>query len=391
MSDGTPNSSQSATGAPPSADNATAGAENFALAPELGPNGNPINPPDGEAPPTVEASFIMDTFFGEGTAEPSQNPAGAQAQGSQPAGGQSQQGSLAPPAPAPAANGGEGSPEPGPSPTQPGQQQEGGEGAASQTPGQGQPTSPEPQPTPQLSVEDRLRLASANALVEQNRQLIERLRQLEQQSGGPQPQAGSGQQPQPNQPGGAQEPPLRLVVPDELYSAVMDENPATSKQGLSLLITAVAQNAVEAAVKRITPIIDQRMQAVTQALQTGEQVQKQEQAYFDRFPAHNNPLFKPLIQEVVQAKYQQFPHAAWDEIMMDAVGATVNEKLKALGIDPSNATGGQQQPAPNGQTQTNGNGSGQPRPKPAPMLDGSTRAAKGVPQDAGDFIRSTFG
>lgn len=386
MNDSTTNNSQSA-------DNSTAGAEVTALAPELGPNGIPINPPEGEAPPTVEHDFIMDTLFGDGNAEPPANSGEGQTKGSNSSDGQSQQGNLAPPAAAPAANGEEGSPQSGSSSTQQqsGQQQGSGEGASTQTPAQGSPASAETQPPP-LSVEDRLRLASVDALSQQNQELLARLRAYEQ-GGQPPQQQGQGQQPQPNQPGGGQEPPLRLVVPDPLFDAMMSDDPATAKQGMSVLITAVAENAVQAAMKRVVPLIDQRMSAVTQALTQGEEVQKMEASYFERFPTHNNELFKPLIQQVVHDKYKTFPHAKWDEVMMDAVGATVNEKLKAIGIDPSNANGGQQQTGQNGQGQTNGNGNGQPpaRQKPAPMLDGGTRSGGGVPDNASDFITSTFG
>lgn len=387
MAEETPNNNQSA----PQADNATAGTGVLALAPELGPNGLPIHPPSGEEGESVDANFLMDTFFGEGTAPPPENSAEGQAKGPNSADGGTQEGSLAPPQSAPAANAGEGSPQSGPSSEQqPGQKQVGGEGAAAQTPGQGQAQpSPEPQPAaPQLSVEDRLRLASATALEEQNRQLIERLRAVE--GGQQQPQGQGQQQPSGQQPAGGEEPALRLVVPDPLYDAVMSEDPATSKQAMSMLITAVAQNAVAHTLQRVVPLIDQRMAAVTQAIEGSKQVGDMEKAYFERFPVHNNELFRSLIQSVVAEKYKAFPHAKWDEVMMDAVGATVNERLAKLNIDPStvSSNGGAQ---PQGQQQQQGgNGSGQ-RPKPAPMLDGSTRTGNKVPQDQGDFIRSTFG
>jgi hypothetical protein len=378
-----------------SADNSTAAAEVIQPMPELGPNGNPISPPDGDDSPSVDADLVMSTFFDAVPKEPSENqnsnPASGQTKGSNDAGGQSQQGSLAPPQAAPAANGGEGSPDQsGPSSTQQtqGQQQDRGEGTGAQTPDQ-QPGSSDQQPSPQLSVEDRLALASVAALKEQNAQLLEQLRR--QQEGGQQPQGqtGQGQQPQSTQPGAGQEQVQRLTVPDNIAAAVLGEDPVAAKQGMDLLITAVAHNAVQMAVARIAPMIDQKMGEVVSHLQAGTQVNQMEEQYFERFPHHKNELYRPLIQQVVDEKYKAFPGAKWDELMMDAVGSTVQAKLQSLGINPGTQLGPQQQQqqGSDGQNQTT-----EQKPNirkgPAPMLDGSTRT--GVPQDSADFIRNTF-
>lgn len=379
MSDQSQSSNQSAA-----ADNATATETVGPLAPELGPNGNPVNPQGDDQGDGVDTNFLLDTFFGEGQAEP--NSGEGQTKGSTSSDGQSDKGSLAPPAAAPAANAGEVSPQSGASSGQQTGQQQGSEaGATTQTQPQGTQPSGESQPASQLSVEDRIALASVNALKEQNEQLLARLRQLEQGGQQPQPQGQGGQQPQPTQTGQGQEPPLRLSVPDPLFQAMFDENPATSKQAVDLLVTAVAQNAVNHVMQRIGPIVDQRMAEVTQAIEGSKQVSAMEEAYFERFPQHKQQLYRPLIQQVVDEKFKQFPYAVWDENMMDSVGATVTEKLKAIGIDPS--AGQQQQQGQNGQSQQQANG----QQKPAPMLDGSTRAGGNkVSHDAGDFIRNTF-
>lgn len=389
MTDTTQNSNQSAA----NADNATATETVGPLVPELGPNGVPVNPQGDDQGDGVDHNFLLDTFFGEGQSE-LPNSGEGQGKGSNSSDGQQQAGSLAPQPAAPAANGGEVSPPvPGASPTQqPGQnEQNDGAGKAAQTPGQGQAQpSPEPAPAPQLSVEDRLRLASAQALEQQNRELLERLRRFEQGGQQPQPQGQGGQQAPTTQPAGGQEPPLRLAVPDALYNAVFDENPQTSRQALDVLITAVAQNAVNHVLQRVEPLIDQKLSMVTQAVEGQKKVSEMERQYFDRFPTHNNQLYRPVIQAAVDEKFKAFPYAQWDETMMDAVGATVNEKLKALGIDPSSGQGKQEQTGQNGQGQQQANGT--QRQKPAPMLDGSTRTGGDkVPNNAGDFIRSTFG
>lgn len=377
-----------------SPDNAAAGEAVMPLAAELGPNGLPVHPPQGEEPAAVDHDLIMDTFFGEGSMEPKSGA--GQAKEPNASGDQSDQGTLAPPAAASAANGEEGSSgKPGPSSTpaqQTGEGQAGAEGKAPQTPGQDGTASPEPKPAAQeLSVEDRLKLAEHDALREQNRQLMERLSALER-GGGQQQQQGQGQKPQTEQPGAGTEPPLRLVVPNDLYDGIFSEDRNTSQAAMSLLITGVAQNAVNAAKELLGPMIDQRMAQVTQAIQAGEQISKMEDDYYKRFPSHKNELFKQLIQSVVDEKYKLFPNAPWDDIMIDAVGSTVNARLTALGIDPATMqqNGKPLEEGQNGQgLQANGDG----RPKPAPMLDATNRGGSGeskVPSDSGDFIASTF-
>jgi hypothetical protein len=329
-----------------SPDNATPTEQVIEPLGEFGPNGMPINPPQGEAPANVDNDLIMDTFFGDGGFEP--NSAAGQAQGSNAADGQSTVGSLAPPQPAPAANEGEGSPQPGPSPTpQPsGEQAPSAGGGAPQTPGQPVPGSPEPPtPAPGLTAEDRLALASLDGLKRQNAELLEALRTAQ----GGQPQPGQGTQPQPGQPGAAPaEQPLRLTVPDQLFQAIFDENPQTSKQGLDLLVTAVAHNAVTATLAKVQPMIDARLGEVLGSIESSKKVQSMEEAYYERFPAHKNELYRPLIQQITDEKYKAFPHAEWNDVMIDAVGSTVNAKLAALGINTSVPAGDENQPAPNG-------------------------------------------
>lgn len=378
MSDGQQNATQLA-------DNATAGAEVLPMASELGPNGLPIHPPAGDEGDRVDHDMILDTFFGEGQQNP--NSEADQTKGPNASGSQTQT-VLAPGETALAANGDEGGSQSGPSSTQQDGQQQGTEGGgAAQTPGQQQSSSPEPQPSSGLSAEDRLRLASAEALAEQNRQLLDRLARLEGgQQGSPQTGQQQGQPGGAGQQSGAQMEPVHLTVPDNLAAAIFADDPGTAKQAMDVLISAVATNAVSAALQRVVPIIDQRLGAVMQTVQAGEQVGKMEEAYYQAFPDHKNELYKPLIQATVDEKYKLFPHAQWDENMINAVGASVTAKLKALGI--SSTTSAAAQTEQNGQQQQQ---NGQQRQQPAPMLDGGTRAGSGVPQDAGDFISSTFG
>lgn len=369
----------------PQADNATATAQVTAPLPEFGPAG----PEAGEEPEPQDSEFIMNTLFGDGSEKPpveaGKKAGAAQADGSQAPSGQSS--AVAPASgSAPAANGEEGSPsEPGPSPSQPATQEQtpaGGQTPQTQDRGQQPPSSSEPPAQTGLSLDDRLKLANADALRRQNEELLQRLAALEK---GGQPQtAGTGEAP-PSQQSGAPQEQVHLTVPPQLAEAIFnDENPAQSKQAMDLLVSAVATAAVNHAISKIGPMVDQKLQQFAGSLQMAETAKTQEGAYFERFPAHNNPLYRPLIQETVEQIYKEMPHLSWDENTMDAVGARVQAKLQALGISvgmqPAPQGGNEAPPKPNG---------GQKPNKPAPMLDTTSRG--GVPADAGDFITATLG
>lgn len=375
-------------------DNATPADSMSELVSELGPNGNPIHPPQGEAPAELDSDFIMDTLFGSGNSSGDgnkSNPASGQTQGSNDAGGAPQDNRSATPAVAPAANGGEGSPQSGPSPTplQPERQSTGADGTQPQTqaPGQQPAASAEP-PAPTLSVEDRLALASVNALREENANLLERLRAAEQ--GGQQSGQTGAQTQQPGHPTGAAVEPLRLSVPDNIMAGIFSEDAQQSKQALDVLISAVATNAVAAAVRQASAIVDQRLQGLVQVSQQVETVKTQEEAFYGRHPQLKNELYRPVIASTTQELYREFnDRLEWNETTMDAVAARVNKKLKDLGIDvgmvPGQQQNGSSQPPQAQAPAQSGNGA---TPKPAPMLDATSRGA--VQADAGDFIRNTF-
>lgn len=368
------------------APSAPAAPEYSSLTPELGPNGLPINPPAGEEGAAVDNDLIMNTFFGDGQYDPPANKSGSgQAKGSNEPDGVSQ-GSLASPEAAPAANGEDGSPQPGPSSTpQPTPEQAPAGAPPSPTPAPGAQPAAEGGAPAEISLEDRLVLANARALQEQNAALLARVQALES---GAQPGQQSQPPAVPDQSGGqGQEQPLRLTVPDQLAAAIFSEDDATSRQGLNLLVSAVAQNAVNEAVRQSKLIVQQSLSGLVTAQEQTRQVQSMEETFYGRHQDLKNPLFRQLIQQTVDEKYKALPNAPWDDLLMDTVAATVRVKLKALGIDSKQEAEPPAQPG-------NGNGAApqpQPRPQPAPMLDASTRGGSGgVPQDSGDFIKNTF-
>ena len=234
-----------------------------------------------------------------------------------------------------------------------------------------------------------MRIANANALAEQNRQLLERLRALE--SGQAQPPAGQGQPPaqtgtQPGQP--PQVEPVRLTVPPQWFDALNSDDPATAKQALDGIVSAVATNAVQTALQRVDAVLNQRFQTYEQAAETSRAIQTQEEQFYAAFPALKEDLYRPLIEQETQALYRELPQLAWNQDTINAIGTRVTNKLKALGIPVGMVPGAQPQGDGGGAPPAGQRLNGQQRP--APMLDASTRGG-GAPLDDGNFIASTLG
>lgn len=354
----------------------------------------PSGPKDGGTPPEVDSDFIMTTLFGENaTPAADRKSAGDKDKGAKPAGDGADKG-TAPPTPAPAASGGETAPpaEQPPVPSDSPSQQPGteqiptGAPAAPQTPAPGtQPAAPA-QPAPAqdgLTPEQRLQIANANALAEQNAQLMQRLRDIEAGKAPAQPQ-GQPQTGQSQQPGAPQREQVHLAVPDQLYAQVFAEDETVSKQGLNLLVSAVASEAATHVMQKIGPMIAENLQRFEGSLTAKSASERQEEDYYGAFPTHKNPLYRQVIEAEMTAMTQAMPHASWTEDFRNALGARVNTKLQLLGfnvsIDPNAANSQGGQPA-----QT-GNGS-QPS-VPAPMLAPSSRPA--AAQGPEDFIAATF-
>jgi hypothetical protein len=228
-----------------------------------------------------------------------------------------------------------------------------------------------------------LALANARALAEQNQQLLEELRNRSQ------PQQGQAPTPQPGAPQPAQADQVHLAVPNDLYAAVFNEDENVSKQGLNVLISAIATKAVQEAITRADTLINERLGAYDQGRAAQTTAVTQEQDFYKAFPALQNELYLPVIQRESSAMLASMPGAPWTDEFRDALGARVNRQLQLLGFDVGMVPAGQTQ----GQPPATGFGAQPPVPAPqptppAPMLDTSSRAA--APANAGDFIAATF-
>jgi len=351
---------------------------------------SPMGPAEGDSPPSVDSDFIMNTLFGQDetpSSKPDAKPDGDQGTGAKPDGGTDT--GTAPPTPAPAAKEPtaappESPPVPGAVASQPDKIEQKPEGAAPVTPAPGsQPAAAEPAPQEsRLTPEERLQLASIEALRSQNQQLLDAL----QRGGQPQQQPG-GAQPQPS--GGPAIEQVHLTVPDQLYDAVFAEDPNMSKRGMNVLVSSIATAAVNHVLQRVVPIVDSRLAGYDQSTRQASTAQSQEEDYYKAFPAHRNPLFRTAIESEMQKMAQEMPAAPWNEDFRNALGTRVNRTLQLLGINVGMVPGAkpQEQPAAAGfGAQPQGNG-GSP-PAPAPMLDSSNRGA--APEAAGNFIAATF-
>jgi len=352
---------------------------------------SPAGPSEGDTPPSVDSDFIMSTLFGQDAPEtPAPKPAGDQGSGAKPEGGADT--GTAPPAPAPAAKEPvaappvEQPPVPGVQSSQQTQPEQPG-GAPPKTPAPGQPpAAAEPAPAEsRLTAEERLQLASIEALRSQNQQLLEAIQRGQQPQGQPQP----GQQPQPS--GGVPIEQVHLTVPDDLYHAVFAEDEGLSRRGMNVLVSSIATAAVNHVLQRVVPIVDNRLQGYDQSTRQRTTAQSQEEDYYAAFPAHRNPLFRTAIESEMQKMATEMPAAPWNEDFRNALGTRVNRTLQLLGINVgmvpgSQPNGGGQPPAAGFGAQPQGNG-GTP-PPPAPMLDSSTRGA--APQGGDNFIAATF-
>jgi hypothetical protein len=360
---------------------------------------SPSGPPSGSDAPDADSDFIMSTLFGQ------DEPAKAPVSSPKPAGDQGDTGTkpdggtdtgTAPPTPAPAAKEPaavpqELSPVPGAQSSQPGKEQTPPAEPAPKTPAPGSPpAAAEPAPAEtRLTPEERLQLASVEALRQQNQQLLNLMQQQSQPQGQPQSQGQPPAQPS----GGPAIEQVHLTVPDALYDAVFAEDPAMSKRGLNVLVSSIATAAVNNVLQKVVPIVDQRLAGYDQSTRAATTAQSQEEDYYKAFPAHRNPLFRTAIEAEMQKMAQEMPAAPWNDDFRNALGTRVNRTLQLLGIPVGMVPGAEQQqgqpaPAAAGFGAQPQGGNGAAPPAPAPMLDSSNRGA--APESAGNFIAATF-
>jgi hypothetical protein len=291
-------------------------------------------------------------------------------------------GGASPPAGASAAEGGQGQAQPATpaTSTQPGQD------GTTQAPAQQQPAPAAPSPTPAAGTAPAPQVdPTVQALTAQVQALTAHIAQLQGQTG----QQGAGQQtPQTGQADQLQQEfqnPLtdyRLAMPDDVASAVFNEDPGVARQGLTHVINATAREVHLRTLRHVDQLINQRLQSYGQQTADQQRQERMRNEYFGAYPQHRDPATQMIVAQEAQVMWGANPAQTWDQDAINALGQRVNARLGITSAQPLAQPQGQVLPFQQQQPQQQG----QPAPRPAAQLGASPRPA-GNPQDnTGDFI-----
>lgn len=245
----------------------------------------------------------------------------------------------------------------------------------------GTPPSP-PAPAAPAVDEGVLKAASLEAQVGALQAELAKLR-------GQQPPA-PGTQPAPGAPaatlgtdGQPEEVRYNLSIPDPLFAAIMSEDPAQNRLGMTTLVNSLATN-IHTNLRneinsRLAAMQSRQEQDRTQQEQTAALAEARTQ-YFQRFPQHNDPLIGPILSQQVRQLAVEYPNLPWDDNYMNALGARVNAALAKLTGQATPVPPAPPPPPP-------------PTPRPAAMLPIGAPRPGGVepdPFNSEDTIASTF-
>jgi hypothetical protein len=334
----------------------------------------PFNPqPAPQDPAELEAEVASVFMFDEAPPSSDAAPAPPEPTPSPPAPGAGEPAAVAPggtpPAPVPP-------PPPAPAPATPPPP---GLEAPAVAPG-APPAPPPPAAAPAVD-EKALKQASLEAQVQALTAENERLR-TQPPAPGSQPAPGTPAA-QPGTDGQPEEVRYALSIPDPLFEAIMSEDAAQNRLGMTTLINSLATN-IHTNLRnefntRLTAMQSRQEQDRAQQDQGAALATAREQ-YFQRFPTHNDPILQPIISQQAQQLAVEFPNLPWDDNYMNALGARVNAAITKLT--------GQASPAPPAPPPPPA-----PSPRPAAMLPVGAPRPAGVEPDAfnsEDVIASTF-
>jgi len=183
----------------------------------------------------------------------------------------------------------------------------------------------------------------------------------------------------------AKKPTYALTIPKEVQDFLTSDDPAqnvAAVQHIANSLATIVHTQVMAEVNaRLEGLL--REQENRQAMSAQEQqIAEAKNQYFTAFPAHNDPLVLPLVQQAAQQLAVEFPNLTWNEQYIASLGARVNQKLDQLRGGPAPA------PAPAPATPA----PPAPAPKPPAMMPFGVSGG-GIPafeQDQAE-IDSTFG
>jgi hypothetical protein len=334
-------------------------------------------PPAAQDPATLEAE-VASVFMFDDTPAPASAPEAPAAASTPPAPGAGEPSEMAPggtpPAPVPPAPP---SPPPAPAPATPPPP-----GLEAPAAAPGTPPPPPPPAAPAVD-EGALRTASLEAQLGALQAELARLRGQQPPAPGTPPAPGAPAA-QPGTDGQPEEVRYNLSIPDPLFAAIMSEDPAQNRVGMTTLVNSLAtnihtnlRNEINA---RLATMQSRQEQERTQTEQATA-LQEARTQYFQRFPQHNDPLIGPILSQQVRQLAVEFPNVPWDDNYMNALGARVNRALVTLRGEAQPAPVAPSPPPP------------PPAPRPAAMLPvGAPRPAGTDPDpfNSEDVIASTF-
>lgn len=245
------------------------------------------------------------------------------------------------------------------------------------------PAAPAPTPTPAPSELETLRaqVAALTTMLQQAQKPVAPSSPAPSPTGQPGAPAPSGDDQKP-----IYEQPIDygLSIPPDLAEALSSEDDATRTHALTFLINGVSKavhTRVRAEMLEVQKGLRAELGSIPQQLDQQTQIRQTREAYFSRFPTHQNPATELLIQEELAALNAAQPGAAFDANFINALGTRVNNRLATLaGIQPAPSAPAPAAPAA-------------PAARPAPMLPSSGRGPAPAAPAAStqqDLIDDTF-
>ena len=185
------------------------------------------------------------------------------------------------------------------------------------------------------------------------------------------------------QSGVAETPSYEFQIPDQLVNLLGSESTQERAQGIQLLTKGVGQ----AIHKQVMGIVESKISAAKQEVARDFQSNSQSMAaaqeihndYYGKFPTHNHPSIKPIVQSVTAQVVAETGSDTWGPNMRNAIGAKVNELLRKAGVLTKAGAGV-------------GGGGGSPNPPKATQQ--GTRAgatSSGDPNSMAEIEKTLFG
>lgn len=190
------------------------------------------------------------------------------------------------------------------------------------------------------------------------------------------PQAGPGEQQQPPQRHPLQD--YRLAIPNDVTSAIFNEDPNIAQQGMTHLINSALATVHDRVIRHVDEIVEQKLAGYSQQQQLNSQQEQMRSEYFKDYPQHNEPGIRLIVAQEAQTMWTQNPALNWDATARAALGQRVNSRL---GVAPAQQLGQQSQQQQQPAT---------PAPRPAAQLGASPRPATPDGADAGQFIHDVL-